>query len=213
MRRRLFTVLTIVVAIVGVASIAFAWFSWTQATAGNTLTSGEMTFTTWADPAMPWTISGLMPSDGSDPISRFVAIRNDGDDSALIKAYLTAAIGDVALKDVVNVRVVMRPTDSPFGVGVGDFGPSDNFVCQDPDATSYDADNYWKLSELFGAYNTPLIIPETHDERLEPGEYAVYRIDLWMDSTAGNTYQNKTIGFTYNWFGTQDGDTTYYVAP
>ena len=213
MRRRVFTVLTVVIAVVGVASIAFAWFSWTESTTGNTLTSGEMTFTTWAVPSMPWAIEDLMPSDGSDPEKCFVAIRNDGDDAALIKAYLTALSGDTILKDVVNVRVVMRPSDSPFGVGEGDFGPSTDFTCQDPDATTYDADNYWKLSELVGAASTPLIIPESHTERLDPGEYAVYRIELWLDSTAGNAYQNKTMGFTFNWFGTQDGDTSYYAAP
>lgn len=208
MRRRVLTVLTVAIAIVGVASIAFAWFSWTQSTAGNTIASGEMTFTTAASPGMPWSISGLVPSDGTDPLKYFVAIRNDGDDSALIKAYLTGLTGDTGLKDVIKVRVFMQPSDDPWGLP-DTFGAPD-FQCLDPDTG---VPGEWLLSELVGFYNTPLIIPESHTERLEPGEWAVYRIELWMDGSAGNAYQNKSMGFTFNWFGTQDGDTTYYVAP
>jgi hypothetical protein len=202
-KRSLF--ISVFLGVVFVATAAFAYFTFSQTVSGNTVTSGELKFTVWQSPL---DARNLMPG-GTANVS-YIAIRNDSPVQADFKAWVDGFdAGSTLGADKVNVKITMNPsTPNPWGltdtfspaadypVGVAWGGPTFKLSdLQDPNSHKL-ASVYWNGS---ADVKTPI----------QPGQIAVYKVEVSLDASADNGYANKWLMCNFNWAGYQVEDTTW----
>jgi predicted ribosomally synthesized peptide with SipW-like signal peptide len=209
--KKLLIVAIVVVAMAVAAAVAYAWWSDTVTSDTNTVVAGEVAL---AMEGLPIQASGLMPqndpdldaADGEYADVTYIWVRNDSPVELMFYGWLSHGSDDDNIRPYVNARITLLGSASapswwslPAGwVGTfQDAGPYDVFdgtVAQlwgESAGINYLSSRY-PIGDDWG--HTPLDV----------GEYAVYRVAVWLDSTAPDGVQGATLSFKINFTGMQE---------
>jgi hypothetical protein len=204
MKKRTFV--TVFLALMVVATAAYAYFTWSTTISNNVVTTGEMKFTSFGGPI---DARDLMP--GGPAKVFFIGIRNDSPVPAVVKGYLGNFAGDLPT-DMVNVKITMNPTDSPW-----DFGPSSTFQSalgpNYPVGVSYGGPVF-KMSDLFDPMSHKLATcywngSSTVLTEMAPGFGASYKVEVSLSPLADNNYAKKWASCDFTWAGFQVEDAAF----
>lgn len=193
MKKLLYLILTLLV-VVGMAGAGtFAYFSDTETSSGNTFTMGTLDFTIYDPPAaghQVFNISNMAPGDVK---TGYIAVVNDGTLNCRWRAYLTGWDSGT-LDDVLDVKVTLHPTGYDYtaltGAGYTIAGPSDLLITD------------WTAITNLGDGNT-ILLWDTPAGPFEPKWAGVYKLEVRMRETAGNTYQGATFTGDLNFSAAQ----------
>ncbi len=181
-----------IVGVVGAVAIGgtIAYFSDTETSTGNTFTAGTLDFNI-LDPATSghqvFDVSNMKPGD---TITKYMVVTNDGSTNMKWKAWLTETTGSGILGDELQVKWTINPTEYKYTTlpaGYISAGPA-NGVIKD-----------WTNIKSLGTmtWENPGAVA------FEPKWAAVYKIEVRMDTDAGNSYQNTTYVADLNFYATQ----------
>jgi predicted ribosomally synthesized peptide with SipW-like signal peptide len=202
--KKLLIVLAVVVVMAVAATAAYAWWTSTDSLDGNSITTGTMDIDVQGQSG-PMIVTGLVPSNGPNIIlqdpwvysdqdvdsengfpSRFFWVRNSGNVPEMFYAWAEVT-GHTWIADKVMVRIWLNPVDYP-----------------DPT----DSSQVWKAGETYAVWEGPLsdidswtegrdrirtITPNGVKESIPAGKYALYKIVFWLDGSATNAYQGKSV--------------------
>ena len=186
------------IAIVGTG----AYFSDTETSTGNTFSSGTMDFRI-ARPGDTdhkiFDVSNLKPGQ---VVKGYLAVVNDSTDELDMKwkAWIPN-FSDGELDDVLEVKVTMKPSDfteyTTFeGAGYTIAGPPFDTLLQD-----------WTSIKNLGTGNNILAwnydCDSTNGDPFRVGWAGIYKIEVRMQTTAGNYYQDKSFTGDLNFYATQ----------
>jgi len=207
-RKHLFISIVVLVAVCIFASVAYAWLTSTASVAGNTISTGsEFGMTASSNPI---TVSGLVPqndppaapnADTTGYKTSFVWFQNNATIPAMAFAYLDNLTDPGNIRDLVNVKITVAPTDSGWGDESATLsGPGGPYVVYSgPISGIWGQDNgkanmstrYWNGSSWV---HTPIAA----------GQQGWYKIVVWLDSTATNAAMGQTLTCDLNFWGTQE---------
>lgn len=208
--KKLLIVAIVVVAMAIAAAVAYAWWSDTVTSDTNTVATGEVAL---AMEGLPIQASGLMPQNDPDEEAyddaygdvTYLWVRNDSPVPLMFYGWLSDGLDPKSIRGYVNARITLlgsAPEPYWWSLPSGwagtfqDAGPYDVFegtVAQlwgQSAGINYLSSRY-PIGDDWG--HTPLDV----------GEYAVYRVAVWLDSTAPDTVQNATLSFKINFTGMQ----------
>jgi hypothetical protein len=188
------------------ATAAYAWFTSSGSLPGNSISTGNVGIEVQGANG-PINVSGLMPSYGpainlgtpwalstqdltseSNFPSSFFWIHNNGTAPEMFYAWAELG-GNTEIANKVMCRIWLDPVDYP----------------------GYPNSAWWKSPATYAVWEGPLsdistpgggrdlvrsVTPGGVKETLPVGTYATYKIVFWLDSTADNNYQNKTLNVT-----------------
>jgi predicted ribosomally synthesized peptide with SipW-like signal peptide len=213
--------LIIAIAVIAVmaigAAVAYAWWSDTVSAPGNSVSTGNVSLETFG---LPIVADGLVPQldpamDAND--SKYAAVqyfwvKNGSSIPLMFYGWLSGGNDPSNINPYVNARIWLlgssTPTPVSWWTGLdpswvdtfqpaagGPFlsygGPLSGLWAGEPDGINHLSSRYWTGSSWV---RTPI----------GSGEYGVYRIAVWLDSSAPDSTQNSTVGFTINFTGMQD---------
>ncbi|MCL5256788.1 MAG: CalY family protein [Chloroflexi bacterium] len=191
MKKILISVLIISALLAAISGATLAYFSDTVDSTNNTFSSGALAFNIrepGGEQHQIFDVSGMRPA--GDPVAKYVVVTNDSTPGMDIiwKAWLTGS-GD--LGSVLEAKVTMRPGDytgytALQTAGYTVAGPDDYLIKDWTPITS--------LGEIQWAKSAG---------PMEPGWAGVYKIEVRMAESAGDTYQNKSYDGTLHFYATQ----------
>ncbi len=212
MKHKKLIVVLVVLAMAITASIAYAWWSDTVTSDTNTVATGEVALEM---AGLPIDASGLVPQNdpAADAVDAAYAdvtyfwVKNDSTVPLMFYGWLSDGSDDSNIRSYVNARITLLGSATapdwwtlPDGWEgtFQDGGPYDVFDGTVADLWSgqtagklYLSSRYWDGSDWIHTL-------------LEEGEYAVYRVAIWLDSTAPDSAQNATLSFKINFTGIQE---------
>jgi hypothetical protein len=206
--KKLFIVIAVVVALAIAASIAFAWWTTSASIGGNSVGSDTATLAAGGSVSVSHLIPQLPPvadptgglSDSTYPSVSYIYVQNTGSTPLMFYAYLANGSGDTVLLPYVHVRIWLNPANnnSPW---TNTFNNTGNYLVFEGTL-----DLLWNNAVVAGKYY--LGSTSGHNGAgvqtpIAPGQLGVYKIAVWLDSTAGNDTQGKTIYFDINFNGEQ----------
>lgn len=214
--KKLIITIVAIVAMAIAAAVAYAWWSDTQSTPGNSVSTGGVALAT---SGLPIVADGLAPQyaptmdavDGDYASVSYFWVKNDDSIPLMFYGWLSDGGGDWAvLNPYVHIRIwLLGATPAPAYWTGFPSGWVDTFQVPGPHL-SYDGTlaGLWSgqdagINYLSSRYWPP---PSGPWQRtlINAGEYGVYRAALWLDSSAPNSTQHKTVTFTINFTGMQE---------
>ncbi len=191
---------------------AFGW--WTTDAApitGNSVGTGTATLVAGGGPI---NITNLVPqvapaddptgvlADSTYPSVSYVYVQNQGNVPLMFYAYLANPGGDGVLLPYVHVRIWLNPATNNSG-WTDTFNNTGNYlVFQGVLNTLWNssAQGQYYLGSTSGLGGTGVETP------ILPGQTGVYKIACWLDSSAGNDTQGKSVSFSLNFHGEQQNE-------
>jgi hypothetical protein len=213
--KKLIVVAIVVVAMAVAATVAYAWWSTTITSDTNSVSTGSVAMEM---AGLPVTASGLVPQanpamDAEDAEYADVTyfwVKNSSSIPLMFYGWLSDGSDPKNIRSYVNVRIwLLGATTAPsywtLPAGWVDTfqipGPHETYfgtvggLWQVADGINYLSSRFWTGTEWV---RTPI----------GPGEYGVYRVAIWLDSTAPNSAQGATgsdaLTFKINFTGMQD---------
>ena len=211
--KKLVIVLAVLVVMAVAAAVAYAWWSATVSVPGNTVTTGQVSLET---EGLPIVASGLVPQldpalDAADDkygAVQYFWVKNGSTTPLMFYGWLSDGTDANNIRSSVRARIWLLGTAAAPGYWtgypdgwVGTFNPGGPYATFDgtvaqlwsgaPAGRNYLSSRY-PIGSSWG--RTPI----------NPGEYGVYRIAVWLDSNAPNSTQNSVLGFTINFTGMQE---------
>jgi hypothetical protein len=198
----------VLAAATALAGVAFGWWTSDPAVGGNTLTSDTATLVVGGAPIA---LNGLVPQvdpaadptgslpDSTYPSVSYIYVQNQGSVPLMFYVFLADPSGYVGLVDYVHVRIWLNPATNNSG-WTNTFNNTGNYqVFNGMLGTIWNSSAQGKvyLGSTSGLNGSGVKTP------INPGETGVYKIAVWLDQTAGNDTQGKTVGFSINLHGEQ----------
>ncbi len=149
-------------------------------------------------------LSGLVPQvdpganapDSAYGAADYVYVGNTGSIPLMFYGYLADPSDAGGIVPYVHVRIWLDPTSNPYGwtdtFNTG--GPW--LVYQGPLSTIWNSSAQGKI--YLGS-----VAPPNTPTPINPGQYGVYRIAVWLDGSAPNSTQGQTATFSVNFAGEQ----------
>jgi hypothetical protein len=208
--KKLLIVVIVVVAMAIAAAVAYAWWSATVTSGTNTLVAGEVALTM---EGLPIEASGLMPQidpeltdiDAEYADVTYMWVRNDSSVPVMFYGWLSDGSDAAGIRPYVNARITLLGSASApawWSLPAGwagtfqDAGPYDVF-----DGT---VAQLWSQAAGINYLSSRYPIGDDWGHTpLDVGEYAVYRVAVWLDSSAPDSVQNATLSFKINFTGMQ----------
>jgi predicted ribosomally synthesized peptide with SipW-like signal peptide len=216
--KKLIIVIVVLVVMAIAASVAYAWWSDTASTSGNKVSTVGVDLETFG---LPITAGGLVPMadpaleavDAAYPSVSYFWVKNGGSIPLMCYGWLSDGDDPGNINPYVRIRIWLLGSSTPTPVSwwtgldpnwVDTFQPAPGgpFVSYDgtlgalwpgkDPGINYLSTRYWNLP------SGPWL-----DTPMGAGEYGVYRAAVWLDSTAPDFTQNKTVEFTINFTGMQ----------
>jgi len=177
-----------VIAVVAVAAVgaSVAYFTASDTVAGNTLATGKMAFDLRADAqtiSLPFSFTGLLPGSANAK-SDIVNVYNHSDSSTMkYRLYFNYTGGEGNLYNKMRFNAYRCNWYSGTPVDCGSWTQVvNNKWIKDYNGTSYS-----------------VVSPSN----IAPNNSNWWKIEVWLDSTAGNALQGKTATFNLVGQGTQ----------
>jgi len=190
MKKKLFVLVAILVVAIGVG-VAYAWWTADGGISGNTVTTGGMSLAT-SDTAINAT--GLVPQNAPGDeaaagyYAKFIWVQNTGSVDEMFYAWLDNASGDGVLLDAVKCAIWLAPTDAP-----GDWALTGSLGQPGPWPV-YTGTLRGLYGEDVGKWQLKTVSPGHTATPLHPGQYAIYKIVVWLDGpSAGPDTMNKSL--------------------
>ena len=191
-------VLTAAIALTGVA------FGWWTAFATNGTNNAVSTGTAGlVMSGNTLNLSGLQPEASTgfvppaDAAVDYVYVGNTGSTPLMFYGYLSDPVDSGGIVPYLDVRITLDPTSNPYGW-------TDTFQTGGP-YTVYSGplSTLWDSSAAGQYYLASVAppLPSTTPTPIEPGQYGVYKIAVWLDSSAPNSTQAQTATFSINFSG------------
>jgi hypothetical protein len=200
MSKKAILVTVAVVAVAAIfAAVAYAyWFS-TDSLADNVISTGGVKIEA-SDSAMSFT--DLMPTaDPANGKTSFMHVYNPGPKPIMFYAYATLDSGTGELANYAKVKITLAPGDYPTGdatkaASLGWNGGAGWPVYEGPLANIVGAaagKQYLKTETPSGS-PTPLLA----------GQYALYKVQIWLDKDTPNDFQNRELRCSMIFVGGQE---------
>jgi hypothetical protein len=207
------TIAIVVLAVAG--GTAYAWWTATASTTGNGVGTGSIALDT---SGLPIVVSGLAPmtspalnaADSAYPSVSYFYVHNGGSIKAMFYGWLSGGNDPNNIRGVVDMRIWLLGSASASANGWTGMpsGWQNTFNMTGGPYLVYDGtlDGLWSgapagrnfLSSRGGGSPTWIDTP------INPGEYGVYRVAVWLDSSASDpSTQNASVGFTINFTSLQ----------
>lgn len=212
MRHKKLIVFVVVLAMALAAAAAYAWWSTTITSDTNNVATGHIAL---AMSGLPIDASGLVPQNAPEEDAEdseyadvtYFWVKNDSSMPLMFYGWLSDGSDTKNIRSYVRARIWLlgdaEPPDFWTGIDetwVGTFqtgGPYDTFdgtVAQlwsaQTAGINYLSSRYWDSA--------------WHRTLFEPGEYAVYRVAIWLDGSAPDSTQDATLSFKINFTGMQE---------
>jgi hypothetical protein len=214
--KKLLIVFIVVVAMAVAATVAYAWWSATITSDTNTVSTGSVAMEMGG---LPVTASGLVPQpdpdlDAADDEYADVTyfwVKNTSTIPLMFYGWLSDGSDNKDLRSYVNARIWLLGDATPPTEWTGYPGWDSTFQTGGPyvsfDGTVADlwsgqpaGINYLSSRAWYGG--------TWHRTPIGPGEQGVYRVAIWLDSTAPNSTQGATgsdaLSFKINFTGMQE---------
>ena len=192
MKRITIVIIATFVALMLVTGVAFAYFTFSQTIPNNTVSTGNLTFGTWGGPI---TASGLMP--GGPVQTQYVAIQNQSGVDGRFKAYLGNFGGNTEIADKVMVTITANPGTGPYSFA-NQFGPTNVVV------------GTYALNQLMNPATSPIASPAYNSATVvQPTFGTVWKLDVFLDPSADNSYAGKSLTCDFVWLGGQADDPAF----
>ncbi len=199
----------VLAAAVALAGVAFGWWTANASTPGNSVSTANAGLAT---SGLPITAAGLVPqvSPAEDAVDSeygsvsYFYVENTGSTPLMFYGWLSGGTDTNNIAPYVDVRVwLLGATTAPsFWTGMPS-GWSDTFQVAGP-WLAYEG----PLSGLWSGVPAGLNYLSSRgwsgswtDTPIAAGQYGVYRVAVWLDSSAPDSTQNSTVGFTVNFTG------------
>ena len=191
---------------------AFGW--WTTSAApitGNSVSTGTATLVAGGGPV---SIANLVPQvapaddptgslgDSAYPSVSYIYVQNQGSVPLMFYGYLANPGGDAALLNHVHIRIWLNPVNNTTG-WTDTFNNTGNYLVFDGVINTLwnsSAAGKYYLGSTSGANGAGVQTP------ILPGQTGVYKIACWLDSSAGNDTQAKSLSFSINFNGEQQNE-------
>lgn len=184
--------LLVVVAVAAIAGGAtWAYFSDSETSTGNTFTAGTATIALDGDAsngAAYFTAANMKPGD---TVTKYVAVKNTGSINLLFRAYVNATTNTASttnpasyFADVLETKITLNPTD--VATWTPRFDPVSNYV-------NYNSNMAGIIGVSNAIDNDPEAFTYGADQQLQPNEYAVYKVEVTLPTTAGNEWQGASF--------------------
>jgi len=217
--KKLLIVAIVVVAMAVAATVAYAWWSTTITSDTNSVSTGSVAMEMSGAPWMPITASGLVPQ--SDPALdaedaeyadvTYFWVKNSSTIPLMFYGWLSDGSDNKDIRQYVNVRIwLLGATTAPAYWTGYPAGWVDTFQVPGPHETYFGTiGGLWSGPPAGINYLSSRWWDGTwHRTPINPGEYGVYRVAIWLDSTAPNSAQGATgpdaLSFKINFTGMQD---------
>lgn len=215
--KKLLIVLAVIVVMGIAAAAAYAWWSSDAEIPGNSITTGGLELIETV--GLPFTAEGLVPQNPPDAdapdadyahVSYFYLHNPDDNPALMFYGWLSDGDDSKGLRDYVRARIWVLGTDPApdwwNGIDqswVGTFGsPGGPYVSFDGKLADLWPGRPAGINYLSSRYGGD---PTWGRTLFDPGEYAVYRMAIWLDGSAPDSTQHSTVSFTINWTGMQVG--------
>lgn len=215
--KKLIIVLAVVVVMAIAAAVAYAWWSDSVSTGTSSVSTGNVSLETYglpivADGLVPQLDPALDAEDSEYAAVQYFWVKNGSSIPLMFYGWINNGSDANDIRSFVRARIWLLGSSTPTPVSwwtgldpswVDTFQPAPGgpFVSFDgtvedlwtsvPAGINYLSSRYWTGSAWV---RTPI----------GSGEYGVYRIAVWLDSTAPDSTQNSTVSFTINFTGMQD---------
>lgn len=213
-RRKLIITAIVVAVVLAIAGgTAYAWWTTTTSEAGNGVGTGSIALDT---SGLPIVVSGLAPmtspaldaADSSYPSVSYFYVHNGGSIKAMFYGWLSGGNDPNNIKGVVDIRIwLLGATTPPSGWTGFPSGWTDTFQAPGPWLVyNGTLDGLWNGASAGRNYLSSRGggSPTWVDTPINPGEYGVYRVAVWLDSSASDpSTQNASVGFTINFTSLQ----------
>lgn len=202
--------LALLIALAIAGGIAYAWWTTSTDPISGSVGTGELKL---ASGYGPITVSGLVPqvdppadltgslSDSTYPSVNYFWVQNQGTVPMMFYGWLDNGSGDWAvLISKLHVRVWLNPATNNSG-WTNTFNNTGNYQVFNGTLDQLwggQVDGKYYLGSTSGYNGTGVKTP------IGPGEQGVYKIAVWLDKSAGNDTQGKTLGFTLKFNGAQE---------
>jgi hypothetical protein len=202
--------LAVLIALAIAAGVAFAWWTTSTSIGGNSVGTGSLTL---AAGYSPISASGLLPQvdpaadptgslpDNTYPSVSYVWVQNQGTVPLMFYAWLDNGSGDyAALINYIHVRIWLNPANNASGWPETFNSSFHGLVFEGMLST------LWAGQSAGKTYLGSTSQPDGQGVKtpIGPSEQGVYKIAVWLDSSAGNDTQGKTLGFTLKFNGGQE---------
>ena len=199
-RKLIISIIAVVVlaAAIALAGVAFGW--WTAFATNGT---GNAVSTGTAGLVMSGNtlnLSGLQPEASTgfvppaDAAVDYVYVGNTGSTPLMFYAYLADPSDPGAIVPYLDVSITIDPLSNPYGW-------TDTFATGGPwPVYSGPLSTIWDSSAA-GKIHLASLTPSNTPNPIQPGQYGVYRIAVWLDSSAPDSTQGKTANFSVNFSG------------
>jgi hypothetical protein len=204
LRTKRYFIPILVVAVMAItATVAYAWWTANAAQGSNTMSTGTAHLAIGGGPI---SLSGLEPQfapaatapDADYGAVSYIYVQNTGTTPLMFYIFLADPIGDAGLLSKVHVRIWLQGSDAPPGFWsapswTSTFGPSGGPF------SSFDGvlSTIWN-SSVAGKQYLATLDPSNNPTPIQANEIGVYRIAVWLDSSAGNETQGQNWGFSIN---------------
>lgn len=180
------------------AGVAFGW--WTAfatngtnnavstGTAGLVMSGNTLNLTG----LQPEASTGFVPP--ADAAVDYVYVGNTGSTPLMFYAYLANPLDAGGIVPYLDVQITLDPASNPYGW-------TDSFATGGP-WTVYAGplSTIWNSSAV-GKIKLASLTPSNTPNPILPGQYGVYKIAVWLDSSAPDSTQGKTANFSVNFSG------------
>lgn len=211
--KKLIVVLAVVLVMAIGAAVAYAWWSSTATTYGNSVATGNVTLESDGGSIVA---SGLVPQvapaeeadDAAYGAVSYIWVHNASSTPLMFYGWLNDGAGDTIINPYVRVRIwLLGATTAPAWWTNYPAGWTDTFQSPGP-FLSFDG----TLEQLWSGQAGGINYLSSrwwdgaawHRTLINPDEYGTYRVAIWLDSSAPNETQNKTVDFSVNWTGMQE---------
>jgi predicted ribosomally synthesized peptide with SipW-like signal peptide len=217
--KKLFVIVAVLVLAIG-AAVAYAWWSTTETSEGNTVATGQVSLHLGGQ--LPINATGLAPQNApEDPEAedsaygcvRYLFVGNTSSMTLMFYGWLDGGVDEDGIREDINVRIwLLGERDIPGywsgcpATWVSTFqspGPWLSF-----EGTLDDLWNNRAAGIEYLSSRTPSGTPTP----IDPKEYGVYRVALWLDSDADDDTQNKSLSFNINFTGVQEEGWEDHIA-
>ena len=203
-KKRIIIPVLVVVVMAVAASVAYAWWTTDTSIDGNEVTTGSMGMSSGSSPIVA---KDLIPqlAPGTDlskyHVSYFWFKNTSPSTPMMAYGYLDNVVDPTGIQGKVMVQITIAPTDSPWGDPTGTLsaagGPypvytgSVDGIMGTTNGKATLATRFWTGT----AWQHTL---------LAPGQEAWYKVVVWLDSSADNSYQNGSFKADLKFNGMQE---------
>jgi predicted ribosomally synthesized peptide with SipW-like signal peptide len=200
----------VVVAMAILASVAYAWWSDTVTSETNTIATGEVALDMGGQ--LPIEASGLAPqstpavdaADDKYACVDYFWVENESSIPLMFYGWLSDGSDPKGIAQYVNARIWLLGARSAPAFWTGYPGYVDTFQAPGP-WLSFEG----TVAQLWTGRPAGIALlssrtPSGTHTPINPGEVGVYRVALWLDSSAPDSAQNALLAFKLNFTGVQE---------